>query len=183
MQHPDHQEYATFLDELCETYRQALRHQRDGRLSVSREEKAEQLLDRIRQLCTRHGERIVPDETPSHVADFIRLQDELMDNPDCLFVFVEHPTVEATNNRSERNARREAEVRNGARTSKTADGAQRRGVILTVLASLATRFERFTRDNLLSEVTRWWETGLSIFQQELAALHQPNAPPTLLTET
>ena len=79
--------------------------------------------------------------------------------------------------------RREAEVRNGARTSKTADGAQRRGVILTVLASLATRFERFTRDNLLSEVTRWWETGLSIFQQELAALHQPNAPPTLLTKT
>jgi hypothetical protein len=70
-----------------------------------------------------------------------------------------------------------------ARTSKTADGAQRRGVILTVLASLATRFQRFTLDNLLSEVTRWWETGLSIFQQELAELHQPNAPPTLPAET
>jgi transposase len=183
LQHPDHPEYATFLDELCETYHQALRHQRDGRLSVGRAEKAEQLLDRIRQLCARHGEQIVPDETPPHEADFIRLQNELMDNPDCLFVFVEHPTVEATNNRSERNARREAEVRKGARTSKTADGAQRRGVILTVLASLATRFQRFTLDNLLSEVTRWWETGLSIFQQELAELHQPNAPPTLPAET
>ena len=183
MQHPDHPEYATFLDELCQTYHQALRHQRDGRLSVGRAAKAEQLLDRIRQLCTRHGERIVGDETPPHVADFIRLQNELLDNPDCLFVFVEHPTVEATNNRSERNARREAEVRKGARTSKTADGAQRRGVILTVLASLATRFQRFTLDNLLSEVTRWCETGLSIFQQELAELHQPNAPPTLPAET
>ena len=182
LQHPDHQEYATFLDELCATYHQALRHQRDGRLSVGRVEKAKQLLDRIRQLCTRHGEPIVPDETPLHVADFIRLQNELMDNPDCLFVFVEHPTVEATNNRSERNARREAEIRKGARTSKTADGAQRRGVILTVLASLATRFQRFTLDNLLSEVTLWWETGLSVFQQELAALHQPNAPPTILAE-
>ena len=160
LQHPDHPEYATFLDELCATYHQALRHQRDGRLSVGRAGKAAQLLDRVRQLCTRHGERIVPDETPPHEADFIRLQNELMDNPDCLFVFVEHPTVEATNNRSERNARREAEVRKGARTSKTADGAQRRGVILTVLASLATRFQRFTLDNLLSEVTRWWETGL-----------------------
>jgi hypothetical protein len=117
------------------------------------------------------------------VADFIRLQNELLDNPDCLFVFVEHPAVEATNNRSERNARREAEVRKGARTSKTADGAQRRGVILTVLASLATRFQRFTLDDLLSEVTRWWETGLSIFQQELAELHQPNPPPTLPAET
>ena len=182
LQHPDHQEYATFLDELCATYHQALRHQRDGRLSVGRVEKAKQLLDRIRQLCTRHGEPIVPDETPLPVADFIRLQNELMDNPDCLFVFVEHPTVEATNNRSERNARREAEIRKGARTSKTADGAQRRGVILTVLASLATRFPRFTLDNLLSEVTLWWETGLSVFQQELAALHQPNAPPTILAE-
>ena len=182
LQHPDHPEYATFLDELCETYHQALRHQRDGRLSVGRVEKAAQLLDRIRQLCTRHGEPIVSDETPPHVADFIRLQNELMDNPDCLFVFVEHPTVEATNNRSERNARREAEVRKGARTSKTADGAQRRGVILTVLASLATRFQRFTLDNLLSEVTRWWETGLSIFQKELAELHQPNAAPTLPAE-
>jgi len=182
LQHPDHPEYATFLDELCETYHQALRHQRDGRLSVGRVERAAQLLDRIRQLCTRHGEPIVPDETPPHVADFIRLQNELMDNPDCLFVFVEHPTVEATNNRSERNARREAEVRKGARTSKTADGAQRRGVILTVLASLATRFQRFTLDNLLSEVTRWWETGLSIFQKELAELHQPNVPTTIPAE-
>jgi transposase len=183
LQHPDHLEYAAFLDELCEIYHRALRHQRDGRLSVGRAAKAEQLLDRIRQLCTHHGGRIVPDETPPHLADFIRLQNELMDNPECLFVFVEHPTVEATNNRSERNARREAEVRKGARTSKSADGAQRRGVILTVLASLATRFERFTLDNLLSEVTRWWETGLSLFQQELAGLHQPDAPPTLPAET
>jgi hypothetical protein len=182
LQHPDHPEYATFLDELCETYHQALRHQRDGRLSGGRVGKAAQLLDRIRQLCTRHGEPIVPDETAPHVADFIRLQNELMDNPDCLFVFVEHPAVEATNNRSERNARREAEVRKGARTSKTADGARRRGVILTVLASLATRFQRFTLDDLLSEVTRWWETGLSIFQKELAELHQPNVPPSIPAE-
>jgi transposase len=183
LQHPDHPEYATFLDELCETYHQALRYQRDGRLSIGRAAKAAQLLDRIRHLCTRHGERIVPDETPQHLADFIRLQNELMDNPECLFVFVEHPTVEATNNRSERNVRREAEVRKGARTSKTADGAQRRGVILTVLASLATRFQRFTLDNLLSEVTRWWETGQSIFQQELDALYHPNAPPASPAET
>jgi transposase len=177
LQYPDQPEYAAFLDELCETYHQALRYQRDGRLSVGREAKAQQLLDRLRQLCTRHGEPIIPDETPAHLADFIRLQNELMDQPGCLFVFVQHPEVEATNNRSERNARREAEIRKGARTSKTNTGAQRRGVILSVLASLATRFQRFTLDHLLSEVTRWWDTGLSIFQLELNKLHQPNAPP------
>jgi len=179
LQHPDHPEYAAFLDELCETYHQALRHQRDGRLSVGRAAKAAELLARLRQLCTRHGERIVPGQTPAHAADFIRLQNELLDNPDCLFVFVEHPAVEATNNRSERNARREAEIRKGARTSKTVAGATRRGVILTVLSSLATRFQRFTLDNLLSEVTHWWESGLSRFQQELAQLQQPNAPPPI----
>jgi hypothetical protein len=52
-----------------------------------------------------------------------------------------------------------------------------------VLASLATRFQRFTLDNLLSEVTRWWETGVSIFQQELAQLYQPSASPPLPAET
>jgi hypothetical protein len=35
----------------------------------------------------------------------------------------------ATNNRSERNLRREAEVRKGGRTSKTQSGAQRRSII------------------------------------------------------
>ncbi len=195
LQHPDHPEYAAFLDALCETYHQALRHQRDGRLSVGRAEKAAELLARLRPLCPRHGERIVPGQTPAHAADFIRLQNELfirlqnelfirlqnelLDNPDCLFVFVEHPAVEATSNRSERNARREAEIRKGARTSKTAAGATRRGVILTVLSSLATRFPRFTLDNLLSEVTRWWESGRSRFQPELAQLQQPNAPPPI----
>jgi len=47
------------------------------------------------------------------------LQQELVHNVDCLFVLVEHPEVEPTNNRSERNARREAEIRKGARTNKT----------------------------------------------------------------
>jgi len=62
--------------------------------------------------------------TSSHVATFILLQQELVDNVDCSFVFDEHPEVEPTNNRSERNARREAEIREGARTIKTDSGAK-----------------------------------------------------------
>ena len=53
------------------------------------------------------------------------LLNQLADNVACLFVFVEHPEVEPTNNRSERNARREDEIRKGARTSKTQAGAKR----------------------------------------------------------
>ena len=81
-------------------------------------------------------------------------------------------SVEATNNRSERNLRKEAEVRKGGRTSKTQTGAQRRSVIMSVLATLNTRFETFTLDHLLAESARWRERGLSQFQAELASLTQ-----------
>ncbi|MEM9008533.1 MAG: hypothetical protein AAGE59_34110 [Cyanobacteria bacterium P01_F01_bin.86] len=88
------------------------------------------------------------------------------------------PQVEPTNNRSERNVRREAEVRKGGRTSKTNQGAERRGIIMTVLATLNTRFETFTLHGLLAEVTRWMDTGISLFQAELDGLKQTDTPST-----
>jgi len=109
---------------------------------------------------------------------FILLQRELADNVDCLFVFVEHPEVEPTNNRSERNARREAEIRKGARTRKTDRGAKRRSIIVTVLASLRTRLSKLTLSNMLAEVGRWVDTGKSLFELELEAIHAKRGPPT-----
>lgn len=177
LQHPDEKQYARFLDELYAIYQQAVRYQKDRRLSDSRTQKSLELQERILLLCTRHGEPIDEDVIPDHEAAFTRLQNELVDNLDCLFVFVEHPEVEPTNNRSERAVRREAEIRKGGRTSKTPNGAKRRGVIMTVLASLRTRFARFTLDNLLSEVQRWLVQGRSIFESELAEMQKANAPP------
>ena len=147
LQNPDDKVYAKFLDELCDIYQEAVRCRHDRRLSVGRAEKVCELQEMIRSLCTRHGETIAEDMTDDHEATFIRLQNELVDNLACLFVFVEHPDVEPTNNRSERNVRREAEIRKGGRTSKTPTGAKRRSVIMTVLASLQTRFARFTLEN------------------------------------
>ena len=76
-------------------------------------------------LCSRRKEKIITSKaatkseppvepTSLHVETFILLQRELADNVHCLFMFVEHPEVEPTNNRSECNARREAEIRKGA---------------------------------------------------------------------
>ena len=107
----------------------------------------------------------------------IRLQNELVNGLEALFVFVVHPQVEPTNNRSERNVRREAEVRKGGRTSKTQAGAKRRGVIMTVLASLNTRFPAFTLQSLLDEIARWAENGISLFQAELDEIKMAHAPP------
>jgi transposase len=177
LQHPKEKEYATFLDELCEIYRQAVRSRKDRRLNIGREARSLQLQEKVRSLCTRSGEAIDKKSTPDHKASFIRLQNELVDNIECLFVFVEHPDVEPTNNRSEQNVRREAEVRKGGRTSKTASGAKRRSVIMTVIASLRTRFSRFTLGNLLSEVMQWLTAGSSIFKKELLDLRRANAPP------
>ena len=144
---------------------------------------------RIQLLCGRRGEEIITSKaaakseppieaTPSHVETFILLQRELADNVDCLFVFVEYPEVEPTNNRSERNARREAEIRKGARTNKTDRGAKRRSIVVTVLASLRTRITRFTLSNMLAEVGRWLDTGKSLFELELEAIRAKRGPLT-----
>jgi len=101
----------------------------------------------------------------------------LVNRLDALFVFVAHPEVEPIHNRSERNVRREAEIRKGGRTSKTEAGADRRSIVMTVLATLNTRFEKFTLTHLLEEVHRWMEQGCSIFQLELAKITQANPPP------
>lgn len=177
LQNPDKKEYAEFLDDLCGIYQQAVRYQNDGRLTSGRESKAIELQEAIRNLCTRSGNTINKGSTPEDEATFIRLQNELINGLDCLFVFVVHPDVSPTNNQSERNIRPEAEVRKGGRTSKTQSGAKRRSVIMTVLASLRNRFPKFTLGNLLSEVQRWIEDGYSIFERELAQFQCATAPP------
>ena len=148
LQNPDITEYAEFMDQLCGIYHDAKELRDNVAASVvgeplndAAERKAvvAKLQERITLLCSRRAEEIITSKaaakserpiepTPSHVETFILLQRELADNVGCLFVFVEHPEVEPTNNRSERNARREAEIRKGSRTSKTDRGAKRTGV-------------------------------------------------------
>jgi hypothetical protein len=177
LQHPNELQYAQFLEELYDIYQQAVRFQRDRRLSSGRKEKVEQLKARITRLCKLYGETIDPLKTTTDEATFIRLQNELVNGIESLFVFVEHPEIEATNNRSERNVRREAEIRKGGRTRKSDNGANRRSIIMTVMATLNTRFEKFTLDKLLTEVERWIAVGISMFQMELNELGNAHAPP------
>ena len=176
LRNPDQSAYAEFLDALMAIYRQGVQSQKDRRLSVGREQKARELQQAINELCQRHGEKIDP-TMPEHEAAFLRLQNELAGNVEKLFIFVVHPQVEPTNNISERTIRREAEIRKGGRTSKTAKGATRRGIIMSVLMSLRQRFANFTLKHLLDEVQRWIEAGQSLFEAELARMKQANAPP------
>jgi len=67
----------------------------------------------------------------------------------------------------------------GIRAIQYENELKQRDVIMTVPASLQTRFAKFTLDNLLSEVQRWLTEGRSIFESELAELQRANAPPSL----
>lgn len=174
LRNPGNRQYARFVKSLFAIYRDAVRTARDRRLSTGRAAKAKKLETRIRMICRRYGE-VLGKSTPPDEAKFVRLQNELVDNVQKLFVFVLHPEVEATNNRSERQARPEAMARKAARTSKTDRGAKRRGIIMSVLASLSKRLERFTLASVLSEITRWMETGYSAFRAELDTLQQSAA--------
>lgn len=177
LEHPEEPQYGEFLDELCDIYQQAVRFQKDQRLSVGRIERSQQLKAKVVALCTRAGEKIDTQIMSIHEATFVRLQNELVNGLAALFVFVVHPAVEPTNNRSERNVRREAEVRKGGRTSKSEPGAKRRSILMTVLATLNTRFPKFTLEQLLSEVQGWIKQGCSIFQLELSEWEKANPPP------
>ena len=201
LQNPEEKEYIEFWDQLCSIYHDAKELNKDVvdcvagdplHTTEGRRAFIENLQSRIAELCDRRDETIITakaaakakpvvEPTLLHVTTFINLQRELTNNVACLFVFIEHPEVEPTNNRSERNVRREAEIRKGARTSKTANGAQRRSTIVTVFASLQTRIANFTLPNMLTEVGRWRTAGVSRFQEELDLLKTNLPPPTAST--
>jgi len=174
LRNPDNHQYKRFLKSLFAIYYDAVRFSRDGRLSTGREAKVSKLQARIRMICRRYGE-VLDDDAPADEGKFVRLQNELVDHLEKLFVFVLHPEVEPTNNRSERQARSEAMARKAARTSKSQAGAKRRSIIMSVLASLWKRLEAFTLSNVLAEIARWFETGQSVFREELTSLQAATA--------
>jgi hypothetical protein len=96
-------------------------------------------------------------------AKFIRLHNQLVESASCYFVFVCNPSVEPTNNRSERAARPEAMARKAARTSKTDKGAKRRGIIMTVFASLHRRWKDFSLEKIVAVVQNCIQKKIALF--------------------
>jgi len=73
LEHPEEPQYGEFLDELCDIYQQAVRFQKDQRLSVGRIERSQQLKAKVVALCTRAGEKIDTQIMSIHEATFVRL--------------------------------------------------------------------------------------------------------------
>jgi transposase len=170
--YPRKKKYQRFLDELLALYRDAKRAAADGRLGAAgRQDRVTELENRLCGLCLPYlGAR--PAELPPPERDFRNLASELTDLllDGELFTFVLHPEVEATNNFTERLQRGPALDRKAGRTNKTAAGAHRRSVIVSVLESLRANLESFTLSRVLEEVQRWMAEGVSLFRRQCEAL-------------
>jgi transposase len=177
--YPRKKKYQRFLDGLLELYRDAKRVAADGRLGeAGRKARVAELEGRLCELCVPHQGGATADRSPSE-RDLCNLANELLDRlvDEELFTFVLHPEVEPTNNSTERLQRGPALERKAGRTSKTAAGAQRRSVIVSVLESLRANLEVFTLSSVLEEVQHWLAEGRSLFERQWQAVLGSTAVP------
>ena len=138
LMYPSESTYQGFLDGLLGNTRAGKRWAADGRLGdAGRKHRVAELEGRLCELLLPYPLETTAAMLP-HKHDFTNLVNELsrLVMAEELFTFVLEPTVEATNNLSERNLRSPAQDRKAGRTNKTAKGAHRRSVIVSVLQSL-----------------------------------------------
>jgi transposase len=137
-----------------------------------------ELEGRLCELCQPHWRDTTPDMKP-HERDFANLANELIQRTwdEELFTFVLEPGVESTNNFAERLQRSPAQDRKAGRTSKTAAGAHRRSVIVSVLESLRANLPQFTLASVLEEVGRWMKDGVSLFAKQCRTLTENTSTP------
>jgi transposase len=183
LQEPGNQEYRQFTDRLLEIYRQACRVQRDGRLSAAgRQHKVAALDDDILELCVGMWALELPPLEDSPENNYRLLCNEVMglmlDRQLFTFVSVEpapapngqSKPVSGTNNEAERTLRGTAAARKTGRTSKTANGARRQTIIVSVLESLRLYLATFTLAGIIAEMDRWWQAGQSCFTRLLKTM-------------
>jgi transposase len=171
--YPRKKTYQRFLDQLLALYCDAKRAAADGRLGdQGRQQRVIDLDSRLGELCRPIVDAAKPDMKP-HERDFANLAEELiwLSLAEELFTFVLIPSVEPTNNSTERLLRGSTQDRKAGRTNKTAAGAHRRSVIVSVLESLRVTLETFNLATVLQEVGRWMTEGISLFARQWQALH------------
>jgi hypothetical protein len=181
--YPRKTSYQRFLDRLLALYYDAKAAAADRRLGdTGRQQRVAELEGRLCSLCQPHWRATTPQMKP-HERDFANLVNELLQRlmDEELFTFVLRPEVDPTNNLAERLQRSPAQDRKAGRTSKTAAGARRRSVIVSVLESLRVNLEHFTLAHVLTEVSSWITQGASRFVRQWSELTQQS--PTAAHDT
>jgi hypothetical protein len=125
---------------------------------------------RLCEVLLPHPIETTPEMTP-HECDFTNLVIELgrLVIAEELFTFVLEPEVETTNNGMERGLRNPALERQAGRTNKTATGANRRTVIVSVLQSLRANLENFSLTTVQEVIGHWMKEEMSLFAKQWQA--------------
>ena len=171
LMYPRKKTYQRFLDRLLELYHDAKRAAGDGRLGeAGRKLRVAELEGRLCELCQPYVGESTQTMKP-HERDFMNLANELerLMQAEELFTFVLIPGVEGTNNSMERKLRDPAMDRKAGRTNKTATGAHRRSVIVSVLESLRANLPKFNLTTVVEEVGRRMKEGISMFARRWQA--------------
>ena len=175
--------YQRFLDRLLALYRDAKCAAADGRLGdAGRQQRVAALETRLGDLCRPIVDAARPDMKP-HEHEFANLAEEFLRLllAEELFTFVLVPEVTPTNNGMERELRNPALERKAGRTNKTAGGAHRRSIIVSVMESLRANLPSFNLATVLAEVGRWMAEGISLFKRQWQALLDTQATAALDT--
>jgi len=180
--YPDNTKYQNFLEKLLAIYHSAKKSAEDKNLDeAARKHKVTELEGQLCELLMKYPPEATKDLSPPE-RDFANLVEELsrLVEAEELFTFVLVPEVEGTNNTSERILRNPALDRKAGRTNKTPKGAHRRSVIVSVLESLRANLSQFNLPNVLEEIRRWMEEGLSLFAKQWQSLQggQAKVEPT-----
>jgi len=171
--HPRKTTYQHFLDQLLALYRDAKRVAADQRLGAQgRQQRVIDLDCRLGDLCRAILDAPRPADAKPHECEFINLAEELLrlSLAEELFTFVLVPGVQPTTNAMERLIRSSTQDRKAGRTNKTASGARRRSIVVSVLESLRVNLPTFNMATVLLEVGRWMQDGISLFAQQWQAL-------------
>jgi hypothetical protein len=175
--YPRKKSYQRFLDRLLALYYEAKQAAADKRLGEGgRKHRVAELEGRLCELCNPLWRDTTSAMKP-HERDFANLVNELLERvmDEELFTFVLLPHVDPTNNLAERLQRSPAQDRQAGRTSKTAAGARRRSILVSVLESLRVNLGQFTLANVLTEVRGWMKAGESLFAKQWRELTQQDS--------
>ena len=176
---PDDADLRRFADDLLEVYRTAKRDSNDARFGP----KARAVrVDRLNEMLSAAlGDRFIDGVVPTDevTKEFYLLVHELarLMVEEELFTFVLRPEADGTNNEAERSLRGAALDRRTGRASKTAKGARRKTILVSVFESLKLHLPRFDLASVLKEVFNW-QPGESLFTRLMqnCGLSPPKQP-------
>ena len=173
--YPNQKKYKEFFEKLFKLFCEGKDVKKDEKMNEEEKiQKVQEFKIQIDVLCTKKDVKLKKRSRKDY-REFVNLQKNLIRNLNSLFTFIT-TDADPTNNQAEREFRSTAQARNNYRTNKTAKGAERRSIIMTVLMSLKKSLPIFSLEAITEECIKWREKSKSLFQKQLEYLQLKASP-------